>query len=126
MIVNLKRLNGVHPDLITIMNLIGQKHDIAILEGVRTPERQKKLVARGSSKTMNSKHIIQSDGFAHAVDVTPFFDTDGDGDSEVSWAWPDYYPLAHAIKMKAKELGIVLQWGGDWKTFKDGPHWQLV
>ncbi|WP_084494694.1 M15 family metallopeptidase [Alkanindiges illinoisensis] len=25
----------------------------------------------------------------------------------------------------AKELNIPLEWGGDWKNFKDGPHYQL-
>ena len=29
------------------------------------------------------------------------------------------------VKQAAAELGIPIEWGGDWRTFKDGPHWQL-
>jgi peptidoglycan L-alanyl-D-glutamate endopeptidase CwlK len=29
------------------------------------------------------------------------------------------------MKDAAEQLGIQLEWGGDWKTFKDGPHFQL-
>lgn len=126
MLFRAKRLIGVHPDLITVVNLVGKERNIIVIEGVRTVERQQKLVARGSSTTMNSKHIVQPDGFAHAVDIAPYFDTDNDGDLEPSWAWVDYYPLAEAMKECAEKYGIKLQWGGDWKKFKDGPHWQLA
>ena len=126
MLIKPTRLNGVHPDLITVINLAGKEVDLFVLEGVRSKERQKKLVARGASKTMNSKHLLQPDGFAHAVDVAPYVDTDSDGDLEISWHWPDYYVIEKVIKEVAKECGIDLQWGGDWKSFKDGPHWQLA
>ena len=29
------------------------------------------------------------------------------------------------MKAAAKKEGVLLEWGGDWKTFKDGPHFQL-
>ncbi|EOY2596326.1 M15 family metallopeptidase, partial [Escherichia coli] len=25
----------------------------------------------------------------------------------------------------AAELGTAIEWGGDWRTLKDGPHFQL-
>ncbi|EHS4316222.1 M15 family metallopeptidase, partial [Escherichia coli] len=25
----------------------------------------------------------------------------------------------------AAEMGTAIEWGGDWKTLKDGPHFQL-
>jgi len=69
------------------------------------------LVATGKSTTMNSRHLT-----GHAVDLVPY---------PVSWDWEHFYPIADAMKAAAEELGVDLEWGGDWKTFKDGPHFQL-
>ena len=46
-------------------------------------------------------------------------------DNTVSWEWKYYYQIADAMKKAALELKIPIEWGGDWKTFKDGPHFQL-
>jgi len=117
-----KKLAGIHPDLVALIERAIQitPVDFTVLEGMRTVDRQRQLVKRGASKTMNSRHLT-----GHAVDIAPFCDTDDDGKSEISWQWPDYYPLAKAVKRAAKELGIAIEWGGDWRSFKDGPHWQL-
>ena len=88
--------------------------DFTVLEGLRTRDRQKKLVARGASKTMNSYHLT-----GHAVDIAPLVE------GKVTWDWKYYHQLAPAVKQAAKELGVNITWGGDWKTFKDGPHWQI-
>ena len=93
--------------------------DIIILEGVRTIERQKELVAQGASQTMNSRHIPKADGLSRAVDIAPC------PEGQPSWAWPLYHILADHMKEAAQELGQVIEWGGDWQNFKDGPHWQL-
>ena len=67
------KLTGVHPDLIRVVEKVMdlQVMDFSVNEGVRTLDRQKDLVARGVSKTMRSKHLIQADGYAHAVDLYP-------------------------------------------------------
>ena len=111
-----ERLVGVHPDLIIVLATAIQRTDIdfTVLEGVRTLERQKQLVASGASKTMKSRHLT-----GHAVDIAPLVD------GEVRWDWPLYDKLAVIVKQAAKDCGITLEWGGDWRTFKDGPHWQL-
>lgn len=116
-----KRLQGVHAHLIAVVELAAARSPMAftVLEGLRTVERQKQLVAKGASKTMNSRHLT-----GHAVDIAPLVDLDGDGDVEVSWHWPHFYELEPIMKAAAVELKIPLEWGGDWK-FKDGPHWQL-
>jgi peptidoglycan L-alanyl-D-glutamate endopeptidase CwlK len=44
---------------------------------------------------------------------------------EIRWDWPLYYRLADEMKAAAKQMRITIEWGGDWKTFKDGPHFQL-
>ena len=119
---SLSRLEGVHADLIRVVQhaITITDIDFMVLEGLRTVERQRQLVRQGASKTMNSKHLT-----GHAVDLVPFLDVDGDGKSEVSWHWPHYHRLAPVIKAAAKECGVTLSWGGDWRSFKDGPHWEL-
>lgn len=110
------RLQGVHPDLVAVMELAIKRTpvDFTVLEGLRTEERQRKLYASGASKTLNSRHLT-----GHAVDVAPY------ADGEISWHWPHYYPLAATIKDCAYEIGVKIEWGGDWTSLRDGPHWQL-
>jgi peptidoglycan L-alanyl-D-glutamate endopeptidase CwlK len=107
---------GLHPDLKKVMNqaILATDLDFTVLEGLRSLERQKQMVESGASTTLNSRHL---DG--HAVDIAPFVG------GEVRWDWPLYYKLAVIVKAAAKEVGVPIEWGGDWKTFKDGPHWQL-
>ncbi|RSC37359.1 M15 family peptidase [Agrobacterium sp. FDAARGOS_525] len=118
---SLARLEGVHPDLVRIVQRAIQitEIDFVVTEGVRTLEKQKDMVARGASKTMNSRHLKAANGYSHAVDLAALVG------GSVVWDWPLYAKLAKAMKQAAKELGIPLEWGGDWKSFKDGPHFQL-
>jgi peptidoglycan L-alanyl-D-glutamate endopeptidase CwlK len=110
------RLAGVHPDLVRIVERAIQitPVDFTVLEGVRTLARQKQLVAAGASQTMRSRHIT-----GHAVDLGAYVGR------SVRWDWPLYGRIAGAMKQAAAELGIPLEWGGDWRTLKDGPHFQL-
>lgn len=110
------RLRGIHPDLRKVMDRAIEITDIdfTVLEGLRSRKRQEELVAKGASKTMRSRHLT-----GHAVDIAPL-----DG-GKVSWAWPLYHKLAPVIKQAAKDVGVPIEWGGDWRSFKDGPHWQL-
>lgn len=109
-------LRGVHPDLIKVIRRAIQisKIDFKVLEGVRSVARQRELVKKGASQTMKSRHIH---GFA--VDIAPFVA------GQVRWDWPLYFQLSATVKQAAKDVGVPVEWGGDWKTFKDGPHWQL-
>jgi peptidoglycan L-alanyl-D-glutamate endopeptidase CwlK len=117
-----QRLQGVHPDLVRVVTRAAEVTDIPfmVMEGLRTRERQAQLLRARKTTTMNSRHLT-----GHAVDLVPLADTDGDGDIEISWRWQDYFRLAPVIKAVAVELGVSLEWGGDWRDFKDGPHWQL-
>ena len=127
MIHKQERLETVHPDLAGVIRLAADStpFDLVVLEGARTKERQKYFVKTKASKTMRSRHIPDKSGYSKAVDVAPMLDTDGDGDREPSWHWPHYDVLAPHVKAAAHKLGIPVEWGGDWKTFRDGPHWQL-
>jgi peptidoglycan L-alanyl-D-glutamate endopeptidase CwlK len=113
---SLERLNGVHPDLVKVVKLAITRTpvDFVVLEGLRTKERQAVLFKQGATKTMNSRHLT-----GHAVDLAPAIG------GVVSWDWPLYHKLAPVMKAAAKELGVAITWGGDWTTFKDGPHWEL-
>lgn len=113
---SLARLNGVHPDLVKVVKrAIGiSEVDFTVLEGLRTLTRQKQLLAAGATKTLNSRHLT-----GHAVDLGALIA------GSVRWDWPLYYKIAAAMKQAAAELKIPVEWGGDWRTFKDGPHWQL-
>lgn len=110
------RLEGVHPDLVRVVDRAIEIStvDFTVLEGLRAPERQKTLVESGASQTMNSRHIT-----GHAVDLGAWVD------NQVDWSWPLYHKIAAAMKTAAKELGVSIVWGGDWRNFKDGPHFEL-
>jgi peptidoglycan L-alanyl-D-glutamate endopeptidase CwlK len=121
---SVQKLQGVHSDLVAVVQkaITISKVDFTVLEGLRTLERQKQLFAAGKSKTLNSRHIT-----GHAVDLAPWpingdFDSDGILNIE---DWDAYRPIAQAMKDAAKSLGIAIEWGGDWKSFPDGPHYQL-
>jgi len=113
---SIERLQSVHPDLVRVVERAIELStvDFTVLEGLRSPERQQTLVASGASQTLNSRHIT-----GHAVDLGAWVD------NQVDWSWPLYHQIANAMKAAATELGIPIVWGGDWKTFKDGPHFEL-
>lgn len=113
---SLDRLSGVHPHLVGVVKRAIEitECDFTVLEGVRSKARQQQLVAAGASQTMNSRHLT-----GHAVDLGACVG------GSVRWDWPLYFKIADAMKKAAVELGVPLEWGGDWKKFKDGPHFQL-
>jgi len=110
---SLSNLQGVHPDLIGVVKRAIEitEQDFSVIEGVRNIDRQRKLVAQGKSTTMNSRHLT-----GHAVDLAPY---------PLSWDWEYFYPIADAMKAAAEEQGVDLEWGGDWSSFPDGPHFQV-
>jgi peptidoglycan LD-endopeptidase CwlK len=114
---SLKNLAGIHPDLRRVMDraLRDSPIDFVVIEGLRTVERQKQLVAQGASRTMNSRHLT-----GHAVDIVPI-----GPNGKAAFDWPLYDRLAPAVKAAAEAEGVSIVWGGDWKSFKDGPHFEL-
>lgn len=113
---SLERLQGVHPDLVRVVKRAIQlsEIDFTVTEGLRTNARQAQLFKAGASKTMNSRHIT-----GHAVDLAAWVE------GGIRWDWPLYAKLAKAMKSAAAELNVQIIWGGDWRTFKDGPHFEL-
>ncbi len=114
---SLKRLDGVKPSLVKVVKRAIQisEIDFVVIEGLRTIERQRYLLSKGATQTLKSKHLT-----GDAVDIAPIVD------GKASWDWK-YYPLIEkAMKTAAHDLGVSIEWGGDWKSFKDGPHFQLA
>lgn len=110
-----KCLQGVHPDLVRIVRRadeLGARFHVTC--GLRTLEEQKALLAAGKSKTLKSRHLT-----GHAVDVVAI-DEHG-----VSYDEPDMRAVAQKIKAAAADCGLPIEWGGDWKSFQDTPHFQL-
>lgn len=111
-----QRLNGVHPDLVAVVERAIQitPVDFSVLEGMRSQQRQVALMAAGASRTLKSRHLT-----GHAVDLGAYVG------GEIRWDWPLYRQIARAVKQAARELKVAVEWGGDWKSFPDGPHFQL-
>lgn len=111
------KLRGVHPDLVRVVERAIQltEVDFMVTEGLRSEARQRELVAAGASQTMNSRHRT-----GHAVDLAAIVG------GNVRWDWPLYAKLAAAMKTAAAELKVHIIWGGDWKSLKDGPHFELA
>lgn len=111
------RMQGVHPDLVWVIRTAANAYsprEFIVTEGVRTLERQKELIAAGASRTMNSRHLT-----GHAIDLAVKVG------KEVRWDWPLYTELGLIVKQVAEGLGVPIVWGGDWKSFRDGPHFEL-
>ncbi|WP_119026772.1 M15 family metallopeptidase [Acinetobacter pittii] len=119
---SLSNLEGVHPDLVKVVNRAIEltQVDFTVIEGLRTKERQAQLLKEKKTTTKNSRHLT-----GHAVDLAAWVIPEGSDKGTVSWDWKYYEQIADAMKKAALELKIPIEWGGDWKTFKDGPHFQL-
>jgi len=142
-----KELKGVHPHLVAVVKhaLNLSSIDFKVIDGVRTKEEQQELVDRGASKTMNSKHRKQEDGYGHAVDLVGLLH------GKTRWEWPVVYEVAAVMQQAAEECQVKVRWGGAWtvlndnaypdvlvklykkrkkakgkKPFVDGPHFELA
>ena len=139
------RMEGVDKRLVAVVNsaIHHTKTDFGVICGLRTIEEQRKLVAKGASKTMKSKHIG-----GNAVDLMAYIGSRG------SWELNLYDDLADAMKEAAMEIGVPVRWGAAWhindicewdgtmeeamnayvdlrrsqgrRPFIDGPHFELM
>lgn len=114
-------LKKLHPDLRRVVEGAAKvtKVDFIVTCTSRSLEEQQVLLKKGATRTLKSRHIPAPNGWAHAVDLAATID------GKVRWDWPLYGKLAEAMKAAAKVEKVPVEWGGDWRTFKDGPHFQL-
>lgn len=118
---SLQILAGVHPDLQRVAKrAIGiSTIDFGITEGARTYQRQVDLVKEKKSQTLHSLHLIQDDGYSHAIDVVAYFN------GKVSWQNKHYGPVVQAFITAATSLEVQLEFGHLWHRFQDSVHIQL-
>jgi len=114
---SLRNLKGVNQDMVEVVHRAAEISPVyfVVTEGLRTVQRQAELLAKGASRTMNSKHIT-----GRAVDVAAF------PGGKLSWEFKYYKVISESFKQAAKELDIKIRWGGDWKSFVDSPHFELI
>lgn len=115
---SLGRLKYLHPDLVSVVHLAVKysKQRFQVTQGIRTIAQQRDYLAAGKSRTLDSRHLT-----AHAID---FHALDDKGNA--LWEAVFYAEIARAVFKAAKELGIEIKWGGNWKSFKDYPHFHLA
>lgn len=132
---SLNRLKGVHPRLVEVfMEAIKvSPYDFLIAQGVRTAEYQNSLYQQGRTKpgrivtycdgyNKKSNHQAKDDGFGYAVDIA-IWNTAIKGN--LDYNINKLRAVADIIKKIAKSKNLVIEWGGDWKKFKDYPHFEL-
>jgi len=143
---SLARLEGVNPALVSVVKRAIEltKVDFAVTEGLRTPERQRELFAKGASQVKEGgTHVA-----GRAVDVVAYL-----GD-RISWELNLYDDIADAMRLAALEVNVGLRWGAAWnvpdirqwngtmeaammhyidtrrkmghRPFIDGPHFELA
>ena len=142
---SLDKMDGVDERLVSVVKyaITVTKTDFGVIQGLRTIEQQKELVAKGASQTMKSKHI---DGLA--VDLMAYIGSRG------SWELNLYDDLADAMKDAAIACDVGVRWGAAWhipdirewngtmeeamneyvdlrrsqgrRPFIDGPHFELA
>lgn len=121
---SLARLNGVNPSMIAVFKKACESmpFDITVIEGVRSYERQQELLKQGATKVKVSRHMS-----GNAIDIAPY---------PIDWNDTERFKIvAHHMFAAAKELGIVIRWGGNWSrqdetvkptsSFVDMPHFEL-
>jgi len=111
------QLEGVNQRLVDVVYraLELSPYDFAVTSGLRTKEQQAAFFKAGASKTMNSKHLR-----GRAVDIAAY-----DENGQITWEVPYYAAIADAFMDAADELGVDLEWGGDFDGFVDAVHFQL-
>ena len=98
-----RRLKGIHPKLVSVLNELVKIMDVTVIEGIRSKERQLELLEKGATKVKYSKHM---DG--KAVDLAPY---------PIDWKDRDrFHYMGGMIRGIAKALNLDIRWGGDWDS----------
>ena len=114
-------LGAVHPDLVRVAKkaIKLSKMDFGITCGARSYAEQVDLVKTGASHDLHSLHLLQDDGYAHAIDVAAWFN------GRISWNNMHYGPIVQAFIEASNSLEIQLEYGHLWPRFQDSVHIQL-
>jgi len=130
---SISRLHTCHPDLIKVLEETIKHYDFTIIFGSRSIEEQFELYKKGRQFKEGKwvkigKTVTNLDGKVKksmhnftpslAVDIAPY---------PIDWNnIQRFKELAVVVKQAAKTVGVPIVWGGDWKSFKDYPHYELT
>lgn len=142
---SLDKLASVHTDLQRVAERALQisEVDFSVTQGRRTLDEQRRLYGKGRTAAQckrmgvpssyarpNENRVtwIRPENGNHlsgrAIDVAPFVNGRLEWDNNGKLGlWPK---IAVAFKLAAQELGVSIEWGGDWDGTKDRPHFELV
>lgn len=112
---SLGNLVGVDDRLVKVVKRAIEitKVDFGVIEGVRTPERQRELFEKGASQIREGGTHVQG----IAVDLMAYIGP------RASWELNLYDDIADAMKTAAIEFDLPIRWGGAW-TVRDIRKWQ--
>jgi len=127
------RLETCHPRLIKLFEEVVKHYDCTILEGYRSPDRQKELVEQGLSQTLKSLHARKP---SLACDAIPYPFKSADWRNMKRFYHFQGFVKAICLQMQRDgrldasfELRCGLDWDGDNdlddQGFMDGPHFEL-
>lgn len=109
-----------HRDLQRLFAEVIKHWDCIVLDGERTIAEQRANVAKGVSKTMDSRHLPQPDGTSWAADVAPYPVRWNDPNAKVRAAYErECLYFGGFVLGIASQLGITIRYGGDWDNDRD-------
>lgn len=142
---SIEKMKGVHPKLIELMKkaISDSPYDFKIVQGLRTAEYQNSLYQQGRTKpgkivtkldgyNRKSNHQAKADGYGHAVDIAVCGQYDQNGNYVKCTTDAEMFDnkklvkISKHIKAVAKDMGLEIVWGGEWKTLYDTPHYELI
>ncbi|WP_064608612.1 M15 family metallopeptidase [Streptobacillus moniliformis] len=131
-----QKMENIHPKLIRLMEKViaNSPYDFKITQGLRTAEYQNQLyqqgrTVKGSIVTncdgyiKKSNHQAKSSGYGHAIDICLYIPNEKD--IKKLYDVSKLTAIANVFKKYAIDRGLNVSWGGDWKSFKDYPHFEL-
>lgn len=135
--ITIERINKAHPKIREMLlkqyteanNLLGKGSRLRFAYVHRTPEEQNALFNK-RPKVTNAKAWQSIHNYGLAFDIVLLYDNDLNGSfEEASWSLiKDYDKDSKADWMEVtnyfKSKGWT--WGGDWKKFKDAPHFEMT
>lgn len=126
------RLATCHPDIQKVMREAIKHCDFTVIFGKRTVEEQQELFKKGRALkagkwVKTGATVTNLDGVnkksmhnyspSKAIDIAPY-----------PIDWNDlgrFREMAEVVKQAAETVNVDIVWGGDWKTFKDYPHFEI-
>lgn len=119
--LDIERLKGVDKRLVKVITEAAKTSPVhfRVLEGLRSATTQMKYFKAGASMLDGVKKKSNHQ-LGKAVDIVPLI-----RGKPILRSWAPYYPMAAHIKATAAKLKTPIVWGGDWKRFRDGPHFEI-